>query len=77
MWRKLLHSGFQIGHSLGRVETCFGPCTQGAAIRYQNTSRIQILRASYFDTRGVRDVRTRDALAGVVAPVRGNQGHGN
>ena len=33
-----------IGHSLGRVETYFGPSTQGAGIRYQNTSQIQILR---------------------------------
>ena len=44
MWRKLLYSGF---------ETCFGPCTQGAGIRYQNTSRIQILRHS--DKKG-RDI---------------------
>ena len=35
MWRKLFYSGF---------ETCFGPSTQGAGIRYQNTSQIQILR---------------------------------
>ena len=34
VWRKLLHSGF---------ETCFGPSTFGAGIRYQNTSQIQIL----------------------------------
>ena len=25
-----------IGHSLGRKETCFGPSTQGAEIRYSN-----------------------------------------
>ena len=31
---KLLYTGF---------ETCFGPSTQGAGIRYQNTSRIQML----------------------------------
>ena len=41
MWRKLLYSGF---------ETCFGPSTQGAGIRYQNTSQIQILR--HFEKRG-------------------------
>ena len=40
MWRKLLYSGF---------ETCFGPSTQGAGIRYQNTSQIQILLASHFE----------------------------
>ena len=40
---------FMIGHSLGRVETCFGPSTQGAEIRYQNTSQIQILLASHFE----------------------------
>ena len=33
-----------IGHSLGRIETCFGPSTQGAGTRHQNTSQIQILR---------------------------------
>ena len=38
MWRKFLYSGF---------ETRFGPSTQGAGIRYQNTSQIQILR--HFD----------------------------
>ena len=43
MWRKLLYSGFQ---------TCFGPSTQGAGIRYQNTSRIQILLASHFEKKG-------------------------
>ena len=32
---------FMIGHSLGRLETCFGPSTQGAGIRYQTTSQIQ------------------------------------
>ena len=37
---------FMIGHSLGRMETCFGPSTQGARIRYQNTSQIQILLAA-------------------------------
>ena len=36
---KLLSSG---------SETCFGPSTQGAGIRYQNTSQIQILLASHF-----------------------------
>ena len=41
MWRKLLYSGF---------ETCFGPSTQGAGIRYQNTSQIQILR--HFEKKG-------------------------
>ena len=45
MCRTLLYSGF---------ETCFGPSTQGAGIRYQNTSQIQILRR--FDKKG-RDVR--------------------
>ena len=45
-----------IGHSLGRMETCFGPSTQGAEIRYQNTSQIQILLASHFEKKG-RDVR--------------------
>ena len=40
MWRKLLYSGF---------ETCFGHSTQGAEIRYQNTSQIQILATSYFE----------------------------
>ena len=39
MWRKLLYSGFQM---------CFAPSTQGAGIRYQNTSQIQILLASHF-----------------------------
>ena len=34
---------FVIGHSLGRMETCFGPSTLGAGIQYQNTSQIQIL----------------------------------
>ena len=38
-----------IGHSLGRMETCFGPSAQGAGIRYQNTSQIQILLASHFE----------------------------
>ena len=41
MSRKLLYSGF---------ETCFGPSTQGAGIRYQNTSQIQILR--HFEKKG-------------------------
>ena len=41
MWRKLFCSGF---------ETCFGPSTQGAGIRYQNTSRIQIVR--HFEEEG-------------------------
>ena len=35
MRNKLLYSEFA---------TCFGPSTQGAGIRYQNTSQIQILR---------------------------------
>ena len=39
-----------IGHSLGRVETRFIPSTQGAGIRYQNTSQIQILR--HFEKKG-------------------------
>ena len=26
---------FMIGHSLGRMETCFGPATQVAGIRYK------------------------------------------
>ena len=43
-----------IGHSLRRVEKCFGPSTQGAGIRYQNTSPIQILLASHFEKKGVR-----------------------
>ena len=47
---------FMIGRSLGRMETCFGPSTQGAGIRYQNTSQIQILLASHFEKKG-RDVR--------------------
>ena len=47
---------FMIGHSLGRMETCFGPSTQGAGIRYQNTSQIQILLASHFEKKG-RDVK--------------------
>ena len=34
-----------VGHSLGRVETCFGPSTQSAGIRNQNTSQIQSLQA--------------------------------
>ena len=38
IWRKLLYFGF---------ETCFGPSTQGAGIRYENTFRIQMLR--HFD----------------------------
>ena len=29
---------FMIGHSLGRMETCFGPSTQGAEARVQTTS---------------------------------------
>ena len=29
------------------METCFGPSTQGAGVRYQNTSQIQILLASH------------------------------
>ena len=45
MWRKFLYSGF---------ETCFGPSTQGAGIRYQNTSQIQIFR--HFEKKG-RDVK--------------------
>ena len=40
---------FMIGHSLGRMETRFGPSTQGAGIRYQNTSQIQILQASHLE----------------------------
>ena len=48
-----------IGHSLGRVETCFGPSTQGAGIQYQNTSQIQILLASHFEKKG-RGVGIRD-----------------
>ena len=43
VWRKLLYSGF---------ETCFGLSTQGAGLRYQNTSQIQILLASHCDKRG-------------------------
>ena len=53
MWRKLLYSGF---------ETCFGPSTQGAGIRYQNTSQIQILR--HFDKKGARCKILR--LSGIV-----------
>ena len=45
MWRKRLYSGF---------ETCFGRSTQGAGIRYQNTSQIQILLASNFEKKGGR-----------------------
>ena len=40
------------GHGLGRVETYFGPSTQGAGIRHQNTSQIQISLASYFEEKG-------------------------
>ena len=47
MCRELLDSGF---------EACFGPSAQGAGIRYQNTSQIQILLASHFKKKG-RDVR--------------------
>ena len=54
---------FVIGHSLGRVETCFGPSTQGAGIRYQNTSQIQILLASHFEKKGARCKNVR--LAGL------------
>ena len=53
MWRKLLYSGF---------ETWFGPSTQGAGIRYQNTSQIQILLASHFEKKW-RDVIMCDWLA--------------
>ena len=34
---------FMIGHSLGRMETCFGLSAQSAGIRCQNTSQIQML----------------------------------
>ena len=44
---------FMIGHSHGRVETYFGPSTQGAGIRYQNTSQIQIVLASHLEKKGV------------------------
>ena len=43
MWRKRLDSGF---------EACFGASTQGAGIRYQNTSQIKILR--HFEKKGAR-----------------------
>ena len=43
MWRKLLYSGFK---------TWFCPSTQGAGIRYQNTSQIQIMLASHFEKKG-------------------------
>ena len=42
---KLLYSGF---------ETCFGPSIQGARIRYQNTSQIQILLARHFEKKNSR-----------------------
>ena len=42
MWRELLYSGF---------ETCFGPRTQGAGMRYQNTSQIQILLGRHLKKR--------------------------
>ena len=44
-----------IGHSLGCMETCFGPSTQGLGIQYQNKSQIQILLASHFHKKG-RDI---------------------
>ena len=50
---------FMIGHSLGRMETCFGPSTQGAGIRYQNTSQIQILR--HFEKKG-RDIECEERV---------------
>ena len=53
-----------VGHSLGRMEACFGPSIQGAGIRYQNTSQIQILR--HFDKNG-RDVRMSDWRARAVS----------
>ena len=43
---------FMIGQKLGRMETWFGPSTQGAGIRYQNTSAIQILLARHFEKKG-------------------------
>ena len=46
-----------IAHSLGRIETCFGTSTQGAWIRYQNTSQIHILLASHFFKKKRRGVR--------------------
>ena len=46
VWRKLLYSGFK---------TCFGRSTQGAEIRYQNTSQIQILLASHVEKQGRDD----------------------
>ena len=46
MWCKLLYSGF---------ETRFGPSTQGAGIRYQNSSQIQILR--HFEKKKERDIQ--------------------
>ena len=39
---------FMIGHSLGRIETCFAPAPKGAGVRYQTTSRIQISLAPIF-----------------------------
>ena len=65
MWRKLLYAGFlfMIGHSLGRVETCFSPSTQGAGIRYQNTSEIQILLASHSEKKG-RDIECEEPACG-------------
>ena len=47
MWREILHSGF---------ETCLGLSAQGAGIRYQNTSQIQILLASHFEKKRGSDV---------------------
>ena len=41
---------FMIGHSNGCMKTCFGLSTQGAGIRYQNTSQIQILLARQIGT---------------------------
>ena len=45
MWRTLHYPGF---------ETRFGPSTQGAGIRYQNTTQIQILLASISKRKGTR-----------------------
>ena len=43
-----------IGHSLGRMETCFGQSTQGAGIRYQNTFQMQILLVKGLDAISTR-----------------------
>ena len=62
VWRKLLYSGFHAHKAVCGLSwtyskaTWFGPRIQGAGIRYQNTSHIQILLASHFETRGSDDI---------------------